>query len=441
MRSHVSLHLDAGAKLLGSPRVEDYPVWASRWEGGRLPSHAALIAGEGLTNVSIVGRGTLDGRGQFWWDKFRQGVLEHVRPRLLRLVDCDDVLIDGITCLNAGFWTLHPTACDNVVISGVTVRNPPDSPNTDGINPDACSNVRISDCHIDVGDDCLTLKSGSEDDRRIDPRPCENITVTNCTMLRGHGGVVVGSEMSGGVRNVAISNCVFRGTDRGIRVKSRRGRGGYVEDLRVENIVMDQVLCPIVINLFYGCGAWDQPRVTDRSAHLVGPGTPRIGRLRFANISARRAKHAAVFILGLPEMNVRDITLEGLSLYLDPDNTEAGEAEMAPGLPHVCRAGVVIENARDVKLRQVDLHDQLGPAVTLRHCRDVRISELAAQRDGDAPLMMMDDAEFEEIDGKASEIGRDWQRTPLPDRDRLIEEPTQAAARRGNGNGNGKSGH
>lgn len=127
---------------------------------------------------------------------------------------------------------------------GVTIYNPskdPKGPNTDGINPSSCRNVRISDCFISVGDDCITIKSGRDADGRKYGKACENITITNCVMLSGHGGVVIGSEMSGGVRRVTISNCVFDGTDSGIRLKSSRGRGGVVEELRVDNIVMKNI--------------------------------------------------------------------------------------------------------------------------------------------------------------------------------------------------------
>jgi hypothetical protein len=294
--------------------------------------------------------------------------------------------------VNSSRWTLRPTACDNVTIARVTIVNPPDSPNTDGINPDSCSNVHISDCHIDVGDDCITLKSGSEDDGRAEHLPCQNITIMNCTMLHGHGGVVMGSEMSGGVRNVAISNCVFSGTDRGIRLKSRRGRGSVIEDLRVDNIVMDNVLCPIAINLFYECGVRDASLVTDQSPKPVGPGTPQFRRLRFSNITATKVKYAAVFVLGLPEMSVEDVTLEGVSLYLDPQNTKGGSPVMAPGIPDMCRAGLCVRNARNVKLRRIDVHNQVGPAVVIDHSTDVHVSDLYARRDGQHALIVVDGA-------------------------------------------------
>ncbi len=398
LRSNIILHLDAGATILGQIDPLAYPRWMSRWEGPNVDSsHAPLIAGEGLTNVALTGRGVIDGRGQFWWDLFQRGKLSSVRPNLLRMVDCRDVLIDGNTFINSPRWTLNPTACDNLTIANVTIRNPHDSPNTDGINPDSCSNVHISNCHIDVGDDCITIKSGSEEDGRRTLLPCYNVTITNCTMLHGHGGVVIGSEMSGGVRNVAISNCVFYGTERGIRLKSRRGRGNAVEDLRVDNIVMNQVLCPFVLNMFYVFGPAEGTRM-DPLPQPVNAGTPQFRRLRFSNITARDVKYAAAFILGLPEMFVDDIVLDGISVYLDPDNKQGGSPAMAAEVPDLCRAGMVLKNARNVKLRRIDIHDQLGPAIIVNNSQDILVSDLCASVDGQAPLVLVDG-----VDGSLAE--------------------------------------
>jgi polygalacturonase len=402
LASNLTIHLDAGATLLGSLDRSAYPLWTSKWEGPAVKQvHAPLIAGEGLSNIALTGRGTIDGRGQMWWDLFAQRELAHRRPNLVQFVDCRDVLIDGPRFVNSPRWTLVPTACDNVTITRVTLCNPPDSPNTDGINPDSCSNVHISNCHIDVGDDCISIKSGSEEDGRARLRPCQNITISNCTMLHGHGGVVIGSEVSGGVRNVAISNCVFCGTDRGIRLKSRRGRGNAVEDLRVDNIVMEQVLCPIVLNLFYGCDAWEDSKVTDRSPRPVDAGTPQFRRMRFSNISARGVKYAAAFVLGLPEMFVDDVAFDGLSIYLDAQNKHGGSPAMAPGVPDMCRAGFVIRNARNLRLRHVDIHDQLGPAVVIDNSADVVVNDLSAKRDGAAPLATLDDQDL--VNGMAED--------------------------------------
>jgi hypothetical protein len=183
------------------------------------------------------------------------------------------------------------------------------------------------------------------------------------------------------VRNVAISNCTFVGTDRGIRIKSRRGRGGVVEDIRVSNIVMDRVLCPLAINLFYGCGAWDDPKVLDKSPKPVDETTPRFRRLRFSNITARRAKFSACFVLGLPEMFVEDIAYSDVSIYLDEENTEAGESDMAPGIEKLCRAGFVIRNASGVQLNHIQVHGQIGPAVCVANSRNVTVDGVAMQVD------------------------------------------------------------
>ena len=390
MRSNITLHLDSGAVLLGDNNPAAFPRWNTKWEGkDRIACHAALIAGEGLCNIAITGRGLLDGRGKNWWSTVSKRQSRTSAPRLVRFVDCRDVLINGLHFANSPRWALNPVACDNVTINGVTIRNPHDSPNTDGINPDSCSNVHIANCHIDVGDDCIAIKSGSEEDGRPNPRPCQNITITNCTMLHGHGGVVIGSEMTGGVRNVAISNCVFCGTDRGIRLKSRRGRGNAVEDLRVDNIVMDEVHCPIVVNLFYDCGASEDSILLDPLPQPVNAGTPQFRRLRFSNIIARKVKFAGAFILGLPEMFVEDIVLDGISIYMDAQCTESGSPAMAAGVHDMCRAGVVRKNARNVKLRRIDLYDQLGPAVTIDNSQEILVSDLYANADN-GPLLLVD---------------------------------------------------
>jgi polygalacturonase len=176
---------------------------------------------------------------------------QFLRPALLQLFDCKHVAIEGVTLQNSPFWNTHLVYCDDVNIRAVTIKNPADTPNGDGLDIDSCRNVRVSDCHFDVGDDCLCLKSGIDVDGRRIGRPTENVAVTNCTMLRGHGGVVMGSETAGSIRNVTISNCISIGTDRGIRFKSNRARGGVIEEIRVGDIYMQDVLCPLAINAFY----------------------------------------------------------------------------------------------------------------------------------------------------------------------------------------------
>jgi polygalacturonase len=395
LRSRVTLHLEAGATLKGSSNPDDFPEWASNWEGpGAVRARQPLIGGEGLTDIALTGRGTIDGSGRVWWERqwaARPGDAQ--RPLLIRFVACSNVIVDGITLTNSPMWTLSPLACDNVTISRITIRNPSDSPNTDGINPDSCSNVHISNCHIDVGDDCITIKSGKETDGRQQLRPCQNITITNCTLVHGHGGVVVGSEMTGCVRNVVISNCVFLGTDRGIRFKARRGRGGVVEDVRASNLIMDGVKVPISINLFYGCGAWSDPRVNDASAMPVDENTPRFRRLRFSNITATSAKFAAMYIIGLPEMYCEDISLQDVIIRLDRYNTEQGEPDMSPVIPESCRAGVVARYVRGLRLSGVEVVDVLGASLRMTECEDVVLDGVSARPGDDsldAPVRLWD---------------------------------------------------
>jgi polygalacturonase len=244
--SNLVINIDAGATLLFSNDFDQYlPFVQTRWEGVSMKSFSPLFYAFEKTNITITGRGKIDGQGQKWWselykigaevrnktktidenkyrqlwtkenpdvkvDPYYQGSinLKFFRPPFIQPYRCSNVLIEGITIVNSPFWTINPEFCDNVTVRSVTINNPP-SPNTDGINPESCKNVHISDCHISVGDDCITIKSGRDADGRKLNIPCENITITNCTMLSGHGGVVIGSEMSGGVEKSGYLKLYF----------------------------------------------------------------------------------------------------------------------------------------------------------------------------------------------------------------------------------------
>jgi polygalacturonase len=361
LRDNITLFLDAGAILLGSENPADYPIQTARWEGITREMHASLIAGEGLHHITITGRGTIDGRGAIWWHKHRTKTLDAPRPRLISFANSNNVLIEGVTLINSPAWTINPVRCENVTVDKITIVNPPDSPNTDGINPDSCRNVHIANCHVDVGDDCVTIKSGVETELPEFRAPCENITVTNCTMVHGHGGVVIGSETSGGVHNVVISNCVFVGTDRGIRMKSRRGRGGFIEDVRVTNVVMRDVLCPFTMNLYYNVNARGDKTVSDKNPRPLDEGTPRIRHVHLSQITARDAKIAAGFVYGLPEMPIEDLTLDDVSITMDR-NAPAGYADMADDIPQMQAVGLFVRNVRGLRLRDVEITNQIGEA-------------------------------------------------------------------------------
>ena len=372
LRNNITLHLDAGAVILGSENPEDYPIIHSRWEGKHQDTYAPLIGGDHLHNISVTGRGTIDGCGAVWWKAKEENTLAYPRPRLISFSDCTNVLIEGITAINSPSWTINPIHCQNVNIHAVTIINPADSPNTDGIDPDSCRLVRISDCYVSVGDDCITIKSGTEHEHPDRYAPCRDITITNCTLERGHGGVVIGSEMSGGVKNVVISNCVFIGTDRGIRIKTRRGRGGTIEDIRVSNLVMDGVLCPFTMNLYYHIGERGNLNVSDKNPRSVNDGTPRLRRIHFSHITAREVKHAAGFLYGLAEMPLEDISLSDISISIS-DEADSGYPEMADDIPSMSQAGFFIRNARRIRLEHVEVTGQRGPAFDIDDSTEVEI--------------------------------------------------------------------
>ena len=344
LKSNITLELEAGATLLFSDNFDDYlPFMEVRHEGVMMKSFSPLISAMDAENITIKGEGTLDGQGKAWWTEFfriyvdleKNGMRElnkyqplwerendvealyaetnedwhgtlkrrFFRPPFIQPVRCRRVRIEGVKIINSPFWTVNPEFCDNVVVTGVTIHNVP-SPNTDGINPESCRNVHISDCHISVGDDCITLKSGRDAQARRLGVPCENITITNCTMLSGHGGVVIGSEMSGSVRKVTISNCVFDGTDRGIRIKSTRGRGGVVEDIRVSNIIMSNIKREaVVLNLKY----------SEMPVEPMSEWTPLFRDISISGLTAVGVK-TPVKIVGLEEAPVTDIILRDINV-------------------------------------------------------------------------------------------------------------------------------
>lgn len=372
LRSNVNLFLDAGAILSFSTDVNDYPVVESRWEGVKREVYASCIYAEDCENISVTGHGTLDGNGQFWWDLFRNKQNQYPRPKLVSFDTCKHVLLSGVKMVNSPSWTVNPICCEDVTVHNISIVNPANSPNTDGIDPESCRNVRISDCHIDVGDDCIAIKAGTEDTaKRV---PCENIVITNCTMIHGHGGVVLGSEMSGDIRNVTVSNCVFEGTDRGIRLKSRRGRGGVIEDIRVTNIVMKGVICPFIANLYYFCGPRGKDQyVYDKNPYPVTEETPVFRRIHFSNITARDVSAAAGFLYGLAEMYVEDVTFDNVSIAMAED-AEPGMPAMMAELEPMKQRGFFCCNVADLRFNRVTVTNHEGPAFYIENGKDIEVT-------------------------------------------------------------------
>ncbi|WP_340114624.1 glycoside hydrolase family 28 protein [Maribellus mangrovi] len=373
LASNITLHLEAGAYIQFSDNFDDYlPYVKVRYEGYFMKTFSPLIYANGAKNIAIKGEGTIDGNGGVWWAAVRQTMnFKHegdrevdltpyqefwadenrelvgtkyekahfFRPPFIQFIECENVDIEGITIKNSPFWTVNPVGCNDVRVHGITISNPHDGYNTDGVNPSSCSNVRISDCFISVGDDCVTIKSGRDEFGRDYGKPCENITVTNCVMLSGHGGVVIGSEMSGGVKNVTISNCVFDGTDNGIRLKSARGRGGVVENIRVNNIVMRDIQkTAFIFNLFYDKGTSVEP-VSER--------TPIFRNIHISDVTGVDVNQAGA-LTGIEEMPVDEVSLTNINM----------KAEL----------GFIAHTGKNLSFSNIDITTEDGPSLSFTDC-------------------------------------------------------------------------
>lgn len=374
LKDNIELNLSRGAVLKFSDQQQDYPVVTSRWEGVKREVYASCLFAEEAKNISVTGFGTIDGNGMEWWEIFRnqREKLAYPRPKLISFDGCENITIKDVTLINSPSWTVNPIRCNNVTIDNVSIFNPSDSPNTDGIDPESCSNVRISNCHIDVGDDCIAIKSGTED--TAERVSCENITISNCTMIHGHGAVVFGSEMSGDIRNVTISNCVFQDTDRGIRLKSRRGRGGVIEDIRIDNIVMERVICPFILNLYYFCGPRGKDKyVWDKNPYPITDETPMFRRIHFSHITARNVHAAAGFIYGLAEQYVSEISFNHIDISM-AENAIPGKPAMMAGIEDMNNRGFYVGFAKDVLFNRVTIENHEGPAFHIEYSEDIEVT-------------------------------------------------------------------
>jgi polygalacturonase len=334
--------------------------------------YASLFTGSDLEHVSITGHGILDGQGEAWWNAHRlsnefrrkagisgvreapnppEAPLKWGRPRMINLYRCKNVQITGLRILNSPSWNIHPVLCENVCIDGVTIHAPARSPNTDGIDPDSCKNVRIANSTISVGDDCVIIKSGYA--YQENGTPCENITVTNCVFGSGHAGVGIGSETSGGVKNVTISNCICDGTDRGLRFKTARGRGNVVENIRASNFVMRNVGEAVTVTMFYTGGDMHTPQPVSKK-------TPIFRNFHFSEIVVTGVKRPVV-IEGLPEMPIQGISI---------NNLVADSAEI----------GAACTNAVGLVLDTMTINAQKGPALTADSVSEMEIYRVTTRK-------------------------------------------------------------
>lgn len=332
LQSQIRLHLDEGAIIRFSTAPTDYlPVVLTRWEGNECYNYSPLIYARNCHDIAVTGSGTFEGQGDSWWhwkqlqhaatqllyqaQKNNLAVEQRVfgreedalRPQFFQPLGCQRVLIEGVRFVDGPMWTLHPVYCQDVTVRGVQVVTDPDGPNTDGLNPDSCRQVLIEDCFFSTGDDCIAVISGLNEDGWRVSRPSEDVLIRRCQMENGHGGVAIGSGTSGDVRNVTVQDCTFKGTDRGIRLKSMRGRGGIVENVHFENISMRDIIHEaITIDMYYGY-----------SSAPSASNTPPIFRsIGIRNISCDGAA-TAIQLRGLPESPIQKLNLENIDLRAD----------------------------------------------------------------------------------------------------------------------------
>ena len=378
LKSHTELHLSDNAVIVFSANQDLYPIIDTNFEGLDVKRCLSPIHAEDATDIAITGKGVIDGNGAPWrelkkrkvgddiwkatvksggvlsddgkvwypdegYKKARltagslnrqadsldlQEIKTFLRPVLVSLRNCENILLEGVTFQNSPAWNIHPLWCRNVLVRNIIVRNPHYSTNGDGIDIEACENVVLIDSSFDVGDDAICIKSGKDEDGRRHGKACRNLIIDGCTVYHGHGGFVIGSEMSGGAENILVQNCRFLGTDVGLRFKSTRGRGGLVKDIWCRNIYMKDIVAEAVtFNLYYaGVAATERADApSEASLPPVDETTPEFRDLHFEGLVCAGAKQA-IYINGLPELPLRNVDFKG-SVFTAKKDVEIHNAE------------------------------------------------------------------------------------------------------------------
>ena len=412
LKSNINLHLEKGALILFSPDFNLYPLVNTSFEGLDTKRCQSPISARNAVNVAITGEGSINGSGEVWrplkkakvtdshWKKVINsgGVLkdpgswfptegslkgqslsdmnvpnrkltdlewneikDFLRPVMINFIECKNILLQEVLFENSPSWNIHPLMCTNLIVDNITVRNPDYAQNGDGIDVESCKNVLIINSNFDVGDDGICIKSGKNEEGRKRARPTENVIVDNCKVFRAHGGFVVGSEMSGGVRNISVRNCQFLGTDVGLRFKSNRGRGGLVENIFVDGIYMfDIVTDSFLFDLYYGGKSasesledGDQTPIEAENPPVTVE-TPSFRNINIKNIVSRNARRA-MFFNGLPEMNISNINVENAII--------------------TSQIGAVISESDGIKFKNIHIIPQTGPAITLQNVKNFDLKD------------------------------------------------------------------
>ncbi len=402
LRSNINLHLERGALIKFSGDCKLYPLTVIDMKGEREVDSTSPLSGENLENVAITGGGIIDGggdawrpvkeakltdadwkalvksggvlneRGDTWWPSReamagernavqlqKAGSLnledyepyhQFLRPKMLRLIGCKKVLLEGVTFQNPPNWTLNPALCEDVSILEVSVHNSPSAQNSDALDLESCRHAVIRDCTFDAGDDGICLKSGKDAAGRRIGVPTEDVLIEGCTVYHAHGGFTIGSEMSGGVRNIHVDNCTFLGTDVGLRFKSTRGRGGVVEKIYISNVRMTDISGDAInFNMYYGGKSPLEETAGTEGTNIppVTEATPQFRDIHIENVICRGAQRAVV-LEGLPEMPIRDIYLKNVSI--------------------TAHTGAFLADAEGIHFQNVHVDNQSSPAL-----RQVRV--------------------------------------------------------------------
>lgn len=363
MKSNINLHIERDAVLLFTNDFNQYTLIEGTYEGRRAARNQSPIYGTNLENIAITGKGIIDGNGDAWrmvgknqlteqewktkiasgglvssdgkiwfpsaktklaFDEKRtaafaagqslkdfEDIKDFLRPNLIVFNNCKKVLLEGVTFQNSPAWCLHPLLCEEVTIRNVFAKNPDYAQNGDGLDVESCKNVLIEGCTFDVGDDGICIKSGKDEEGRKRDKPTENVVIRNNVVYKGHGGFVIGSEMSGGARNIFVYDCSFIGTDNGLRFKTTRGRGGVVEQIYIRNIRMkDIVRDAILFDMYYFTKPAD---IEKAEVPPVTEATPQFRDFQISGIVCQGAERG-IFIRGLPEMQIKNITMNNLVL-------------------------------------------------------------------------------------------------------------------------------
>ncbi|MBP1224591.1 glycoside hydrolase family 28 protein [Flavobacterium sp. 1355] len=425
LKSNIELHAETGALIKFSTDKKLYPIIETSFEGLNTWRCISPIYGKNLENVAFTGKGVWDGSGEAWrqvkkskltedqWKKFiaSGGVLndkkdswypseqylkgakgadqnvrpdlktkeefeaihDFLRPVLVSIQNSKRVLFDGPVFQNSPAWCLHPLMVEDLIIRNITVRNPWFSQNGDGLDVESCKNVIVENSSFDVGDDAICIKSGKDKDGRDRGIPCENIIIKNNIVYHGHGGVTVGSEMSGGVKNLHVSNCTFMGTDVGLRFKSTRGRGGIVENVFISDIFMVDIPSQAIsFDLYYGGKSIAETlaeggnKITTKIVPVTEE-TPQFKNISIKNITINGA-YQAVFLQGLPEMNLENIEISNLIVkaqngfsIIDADKIKLNNIKLDIEKPTVFE----IYNGKNISFENVEFNSTSSKAITI----------------------------------------------------------------------------